>query len=81
MSSERRARLTPAEQKVVALVCEGLTNPQIAQRLYVSPRTIQGHLLKVFKKLDVSSRSELVAKTVRAELQNERPGTNRADAG
>jgi DNA-binding CsgD family transcriptional regulator len=36
--------LTPAEENVVALVAEGLTNPQIGERLFVSPRTVQSHL-------------------------------------
>lgn len=60
-------RFTPAERRVVELVCEGLTNPQIADRLSLSPRTVQGHLLKVFKRLGVATRSELVARIVRAE--------------
>lgn len=60
--------LTPTEHQIVALLCEGLTNPQIAQRLCVSSRTVQGHLLKVFRKLGVSSRTELVARVLRGEL-------------
>jgi DNA-binding CsgD family transcriptional regulator len=53
--------LTDAERKVVDLVAEGLTNPQIGQRLYVSPRTVQTHLAHVFAKLNVSTRAELAA--------------------
>ncbi len=60
--------LTPTERNVVVLVCQGLTNPQIARRLGVSPRTIQGHLLNVFKKLGVSSRTQLVARMLRAHI-------------
>ncbi len=59
-------RLTATERRVVELVCEGLTNPQIAQRLSVSPRTVQGHLLKVFRKYRVSSRTELVVRLLRS---------------
>lgn len=51
--------LTPTERKVVALVAEGLTNPQIGQRLFVSRRTVQTHLAHVFAKLHVSTRTEL----------------------
>ena len=40
--------LTPSEQAVVDLVAEGLSNPQIGQRLYVSRRTVQTHLAHVF---------------------------------
>ncbi|MCA1845088.1 MAG: LuxR C-terminal-related transcriptional regulator [Actinobacteria bacterium] len=40
-------------------MAEGLTNREAAEKLCVSPRTVQGHLLKVFSKLDLSSRREL----------------------
>src|SRR5206468_9506677 len=43
--------LTPSERAVVDLVSEGLSNPQIGQRLYVSRRTVQTHLAHVFAKL------------------------------
>ncbi len=59
-------RLTATERTVADLVCEGLTNPQIAERLGVSRRTIQGHLVNVFKKLGVASRTELAARLLRA---------------
>ncbi|MBV9941807.1 MAG: helix-turn-helix transcriptional regulator, partial [Solirubrobacterales bacterium] len=42
------------------LVAEGMTNREIAARLYLSPRTIDYHLRKVFSKLGIASRSELV---------------------
>ena len=63
-------RLTRAEHDIVELVCDGLTNPQIAHRLSVSPRTIQGHLLNVFRKLKVSTRAELVAQILRAQMSD-----------
>lgn len=53
--------LTPTERRVVDLVSEGLSNPQIGQRLYVSRRTVQTHLAHVFAKLDISSRAQLAA--------------------
>ncbi|HEX2038489.1 MAG TPA: LuxR C-terminal-related transcriptional regulator [Acidimicrobiales bacterium] len=53
--------LTPTERRVVDLVAEGLTNPQIGRRLFVSPRTVQAHLAHVFAKLHVSTRAELAA--------------------
>jgi predicted ATPase/DNA-binding CsgD family transcriptional regulator len=60
--------LSPAELRVVELVAEGLTNPQIGERLFVSPRTVQAHLSHVFAKLAVSSRAELAAQAARREL-------------
>jgi DNA-binding CsgD family transcriptional regulator len=57
--------LTPSEQAVVNLVAEGLSNPQIGQRLYVSRRTVQTHLAHVFAKLDITSRTQLAAEAIR----------------
>jgi DNA-binding CsgD family transcriptional regulator len=57
--------LTPTEQTVARLVAEGLSNPQIGDRLYVSRRTVQTHLSHVFTKLDISARSQLAAETAR----------------
>jgi DNA-binding CsgD family transcriptional regulator len=53
--------LTPTERTVAQLVAEGLSNPQIGDRLYVSRRTVQTHLAHVFAKLDLSSRAQLAA--------------------
>jgi DNA-binding CsgD family transcriptional regulator len=54
--------LTPTELKVVELVAQGLTNPQVAERVFVSPGTVKTHLAHIFSKLDVHSRAELSAK-------------------
>lgn len=62
------SRLTVSERRVVALTCEGLTNPQIGQRLSISPRTVKRHLYEVFRKLGISSRTQLVAEAVRSGL-------------
>jgi ATP/maltotriose-dependent transcriptional regulator MalT len=51
--------LTPTELRIVELVVEGLTNPQIAERLYVSRRTVATHLEHVFQKLGHANRVEL----------------------
>ena len=51
--------LTPAERDVIALVAEGLSNKEIAQRLFVSPRTVQTHLTHLYGNLAVSSRVQL----------------------
>jgi DNA-binding NarL/FixJ family response regulator len=56
-ASEHPAELTPREVEVLGLVAEGLTNPQVAQKLFLSPRTVQRHLNSVYRKLGVSSRA------------------------
>ena len=53
--------LTDAERRVVQLVTEGLTNPQIGQRRFVSSRTVHTHVAHVFAKLHVPTRAELAA--------------------
>ena len=47
------------------LVAEGLSNPQIGERLYISRRTVQTHVLHIFMKLGVSSRAQLAAEVTR----------------
>jgi DNA-binding CsgD family transcriptional regulator len=53
--------LSPSERQVVLLAAEGLTNPEIAARLFVSPRTVGSHLYRSFTKLGVSNRNQLAA--------------------
>lgn len=59
------ASLTPAELSVVRLVADGLPNKDIADRLFVSPRTVQAHLNHVYAKLGLSSRVQLAQESAR----------------
>lgn len=54
---ERPAGLTTREAEVLELVAQGLTNAQVAQRLFLSPRTVDTHLTSIYHKLGVGSRS------------------------
>jgi predicted ATPase/DNA-binding CsgD family transcriptional regulator len=54
---EHPAGLTPREIEVLGLVAEGLTNAQVANRLFLSPRTVQRHLNSIYHKLGVKSRA------------------------
>jgi DNA-binding CsgD family transcriptional regulator len=57
--------LTKSERAVADIVAEGVTNREVAKRLYISPHTVNSHLRHIFQKLDVSTRAELAAKVGR----------------
>lgn len=57
--------LTPTEREVAELVGQGLSNPEVAARLYVSRNTVKAHLAHAFAKLGVANRAELAAEVAR----------------
>ena len=71
-AAARRSRARPssrrAKREVVALLAEGLTNGEIATRLFISPKTASVHVSNILAKLSMTSRAEIAAYAVRAGL-------------
>jgi DNA-binding CsgD family transcriptional regulator len=77
-AAEARDELTSQEQLIARLASEGRTNPQIGAELFLSPRTVEWHLKKVFNKLGIRSRRELddvMPRSAREAASATTPGT------
>lgn len=68
-------QLTGQELEIATLVAEGATNREVAAALFLSPKTVEFHLTKVYAKVGVRSRTELALALVRSELTTGRDGS------
>ena len=67
-STRHEGELTAREREVAALIAEGLTNGQLAERLYISPKTAAVHVSNILMKLGLSGRAEVAAWAVRHDI-------------
>jgi DNA-binding CsgD family transcriptional regulator len=70
---EHHDELTQQERQIALMARDGLSNPEVGSRLFLSPRTVEWHLRKVFAKLDVTSRKELRTALRGAEYALDKP--------
>jgi DNA-binding NarL/FixJ family response regulator len=74
---ETTRKLTPRELEVLSLLVEGLNQPEIAEKLFISPKTVGKHIEHILAKLGVHNRAQAVALAVRAELiETHRPAAD-----
>ena len=68
LSQDPVATLAPLDRELFALVGQGLTNREIARRLHLSPGTVRNYVSRLFRKLDVDGRGQVIALAARREL-------------
>ena len=66
--SEMEASLTPREQEILVMVSDGFTMQQVGTRLGISPRTVETHVAKLYRKLGVRTRVQAVSRAAQLGL-------------
>jgi DNA-binding NarL/FixJ family response regulator len=69
--------LTPREQEVLSLLAQGLANPAIAARLFISKDTVQHHLTAIYAKLGVTSRYQAILHALSVRAAPDAPATQK----
>jgi two-component system, NarL family, response regulator DegU len=68
IEEQKISAITTREQEVIGLICEGLRNKEVSDRLHISEATVSHHLTSIFRKLDIEDRVSLVIYAVRKRL-------------
>jgi DNA-binding NarL/FixJ family response regulator len=68
LEEQKFSAITTREQEVIGLICEGLRNKEVSDRLHISEATVSHHLTSIFRKLDIEDRVSLVIYAVRKRL-------------
>jgi DNA-binding CsgD family transcriptional regulator len=70
----RGDQLTPSERRIAEIAATGATNPQIAQSLFITIKTVEGHLTNAYRKLNINSRQQLTSALRTPQPQTTTPG-------
>jgi DNA-binding CsgD family transcriptional regulator len=76
--SRRTAELTPRQLEIAELVAAGMSNAEIAERLFLSVRTVTSHLDHIYTRLGIGSRAALAAYAVESRVRTEPSGNSEA---
>jgi DNA-binding NarL/FixJ family response regulator len=77
-TSDPLANLTPLERELFALIGEGLTNAEIAERMRLAPGTVRNYVSRLLRKLQVERRAQVVAMAARRDVERESQSVDRA---